>query len=79
MIQTDKYLDIPSFFDGVNELELQQYAVTPEVNAGDGADDDVDLLDGVDEAPVIGEGSLNEMSALLLEGKQHLKLLNLKP
>ena len=52
--------------------------MTPEMNAGDGTDDDVDLLDGFHEAPVIGEGGGHETSTLLLEGEKHLELLNLE-
>lgn len=71
-------LDVASFFDGVDEFELQGDAVSPDVDTRDGADDNIHLLHGVDEAVVVGEGCLNEVRALFLEGEKHLKLLDLE-
>lgn len=45
-------------------------------NSGDGAYHHIDLLHGVYEAPVVGEGAGDEVGTLLLEGQEHLHLLN---
>jgi len=71
-------LNVSSFFDGMDEFELQSDAVGPEVNTWDGTDDNINLLDRIHKAFVIGKGGFNKMSTLFLEGEQHLKLFNLK-
>lgn len=75
----DGYLNVSSFFDGVNKLELQQDVVATKMDAGHGADDDVRLFDGIDQALMIGERAVYESGSLLLERQQQLQLVYIQP
>lgn len=70
------HLHISGFLDGINQLELQQDMVAPDMHTGDGADDDVHLLDGLHQTPVVGKRTLHQVGTLLFEGQQHLNLLD---
>lgn len=72
------YLDVPGLFDGLDELELEEDVVAAEVDARHSADDDIDLPHCIDEAPVVGEGALDEARPLGLEGKEHLELVDVE-
>ena len=72
------YLNISGFFDCLNKLELQQNVVTPKMHPGHGTNDNIDKLDSTNKALEIRKGALHKVSPLLLEGQEHLQLLNIK-
>lgn len=72
------YLDISSFFDGINQFKLHQNVVTPEMDTRHGTNDHINLFNSIHETLVIGKRGFNEPSPLLLKGKQHLKFIDVE-
>lgn len=72
------YLNVSCFLDGLNQLQLQQNVVRPVVRPRHRAYDDVNLFQGIDKAPVIGKRAFDEAGSSLLEGEQHLCLVNVQ-
>ena len=57
------YLDVSGFFDRCNDLDLVFYEKSPK-----GADDDVNLFDGVDETLMIVHVSLERERSGMMNG-----------
>jgi len=57
------YLDVSSFFDCCNDLHLIFYEKSPK-----GADDDINLFDGVDETLMIVHVSLERERSGMMNG-----------
>lgn len=73
------YLDVSSFFDCLNELELEKDLVTSDVNTRDGTYNHINHLHSINQALVIIEGAMNQASSFLLERQQQLHLLDIDP
>lgn len=70
------YLNVSSFFDGINKFKLKEYLMATNMDTRNCTDHYIDLLHSFNEATMIVKRTNDEMSSLLLKVKQHLDFFN---
>ena len=70
------YLNVSSFFNGLDKFDLQQNVVTPEMDPRHGTDYHIYFLHCFHQTLMICKGALHKGSPFGLEGQQHLQFID---